>query len=574
MAAAALTIKTFPTDKYNDEYPPDPPGREMDKYSRIWRVYRDERSKFELDRVDGWNRLFDILLTFAGLFIAALTVFLVDSYKLLQEDSTDYIAEILFNISASVPVSNATGNVTRPRSDSSHPSPSLLLRSTNVSWFSSLLVTLAVALYCILAKQWIREYERIIRTGAPTSHEWTKRQVMAWEYMKRWGVPVLVSLLPTLIHASLFLFLLGLCLFLIEINKPITILVAVAGGVVLLAYVLQSSLSLFIESCAWRTSLTRRLRDLFRATTPPTSIFRRVIAVLPWSGSEITLDNAEAYAIRWLLLSCGPNAAAVATQAIAAAVGPPDTYNQGYDNGTLSGPVPPNNPTAWQAGRAAGIAAAASFAIVPPPGQNDAWQRAESAGLEAGWRGFVSAATALDGGPTRDELSDVLAGHAAGYAAWLAIERRSAIPYIPWDLARAAGRASGFSGSQVGEVTARASALTKTTTTTAMASGVISTTTVITGTTTGAVTPNEPNADPSQRFRKAYTDTYRAANNAANNAGIVPVRAHNVLAYLRAYKPHDLRERLSAREAEISTYPHETHQDELEYCQRALQGLL
>ncbi|EJD50460.1 hypothetical protein AURDEDRAFT_21558, partial [Auricularia subglabra TFB-10046 SS5] len=105
--------------------------------------------------LDGWNKTLDILLIFAGLFSAVSTAFIIESYKLLQVDNTDYIANALYL--------SLTRNTTspidlEPPGDNFKASGSS--RWINGLWFSSLVLSLAVALLSILAKQWLEEYSR------------------------------------------------------------------------------------------------------------------------------------------------------------------------------------------------------------------------------------------------------------------------------------------------------------------------------------------------------------------------------------------------------------------------------
>ncbi|KZV96608.1 hypothetical protein EXIGLDRAFT_732645 [Exidia glandulosa HHB12029] len=112
--------------------------------------------------LDGWSKTLDILLIFAGLFSAVATAFIVESYKSLQPDFAEYTARALF-ILVSAPI-NASGVDSAP----TLPDPTTFIVATrsrwiNGIWFTSLSLSLAVALLCILVKQWIGQYkERIL----------------------------------------------------------------------------------------------------------------------------------------------------------------------------------------------------------------------------------------------------------------------------------------------------------------------------------------------------------------------------------------------------------------------------
>ncbi|KZV91448.1 hypothetical protein EXIGLDRAFT_615663, partial [Exidia glandulosa HHB12029] len=103
--------------------------------------------------LDGWHKTLDILLIFAGLFSAVATAFVVESYKLLQPDNEAYIASALQAL-----VLAANGTRPLPALAPAQSSPSSLSRWINGLWFTSLMLSLTVALLCILVKQWLGEY--------------------------------------------------------------------------------------------------------------------------------------------------------------------------------------------------------------------------------------------------------------------------------------------------------------------------------------------------------------------------------------------------------------------------------
>ncbi|KZV79385.1 hypothetical protein EXIGLDRAFT_757013 [Exidia glandulosa HHB12029] len=73
----------------------------MSENARVWTVYRDEAAIRDEAMLDGWNKTLDILLIFAGLFSAVATAFIVESYKLLQPDYTEYAARALYVLASS-----------------------------------------------------------------------------------------------------------------------------------------------------------------------------------------------------------------------------------------------------------------------------------------------------------------------------------------------------------------------------------------------------------------------------------------------------------------------------------------
>ncbi|KZV95243.1 hypothetical protein EXIGLDRAFT_610785, partial [Exidia glandulosa HHB12029] len=127
----------------------------MDDGARVWKVYRDEAMAYDTTMLDGWSQTLDILLLFAGLFSAVATAFVIESYKLLQPDNEAFMVSALYIIATA---SNRSAAATLPVPAALNPSTSTLPRWINGLWFTSILLSLAVAFLTILVKQWITEY--------------------------------------------------------------------------------------------------------------------------------------------------------------------------------------------------------------------------------------------------------------------------------------------------------------------------------------------------------------------------------------------------------------------------------
>ncbi|KZV85824.1 hypothetical protein EXIGLDRAFT_622593, partial [Exidia glandulosa HHB12029] len=125
----------------------------MEDAERVWKVYRKEANAHDSALLDGWSSTLDILLIFAGLFSLATTAFVVESYHLLQPDSVAYTAAVLYTL---VSATNHSTGITLPAPPNLQNASSLA-RWINGLWFTSLLLSLIVALLGILAKQCIAE---------------------------------------------------------------------------------------------------------------------------------------------------------------------------------------------------------------------------------------------------------------------------------------------------------------------------------------------------------------------------------------------------------------------------------
>ncbi|KZV86889.1 hypothetical protein EXIGLDRAFT_621335, partial [Exidia glandulosa HHB12029] len=126
----------------------------MDPSARVWKVYRKEATIVDNALLEGWSNTLNILLIFAGLFSAVATAFVIESYQQLQPDNAAYAATALYIL---VAASNHSKALDLP------PPPDLAYGSSvsrwiNGLWFTSILLSLAVALLSILVLQWIGEY--------------------------------------------------------------------------------------------------------------------------------------------------------------------------------------------------------------------------------------------------------------------------------------------------------------------------------------------------------------------------------------------------------------------------------
>ncbi|EJD33008.1 hypothetical protein AURDEDRAFT_77287, partial [Auricularia subglabra TFB-10046 SS5] len=149
----------MPDSELNRKYPPDAWGAEGEPNARVWRVYKGEASAADKDTLDSWNKTLDVLLIFAGLFSAVSTAFLIESYKTLQPDYTQYVATFLYSAAVAF---NKSGSALPPLDALLAPDLSAQTSATqrwiNGLWFISLVVSLLVALLSILLKQWLDDY--------------------------------------------------------------------------------------------------------------------------------------------------------------------------------------------------------------------------------------------------------------------------------------------------------------------------------------------------------------------------------------------------------------------------------
>ncbi|KAF9021769.1 hypothetical protein BDZ89DRAFT_228814 [Hymenopellis radicata] len=120
----------------------------------------------------------------------------------------------------------------------------------NGLWFASLGLSLTTALITVLIKQWIHQY-MAIPSGSPR-HRARTRQFRNDSFQK-WNVPLIIGLLPVLMHLSLGIFFVGLVIYLHNLSG---IIAACIGGLAFLVYFSSNLLPLFSPDCLYRSPLS------------------------------------------------------------------------------------------------------------------------------------------------------------------------------------------------------------------------------------------------------------------------------------------------------------------------------
>lgn len=134
----------------------------------------------------------------------------------------------------------------------------------NIFWFLSLAYSLATALAATLVKGWVRSYiYRIERNPAP--HRKARIRSYLHKGLHTFGMPLIVEMVPTLLHISVFWFLAGLFIFLLPINKAIAYAIAL-GALVIVAttYSIATILSIWYSNCPYLTPLSMTWRYLWK----------------------------------------------------------------------------------------------------------------------------------------------------------------------------------------------------------------------------------------------------------------------------------------------------------------------
>ncbi|CAE6503953.1 unnamed protein product [Rhizoctonia solani] len=231
----------------------------LDKDGKFWKVYVKETDEWDAELVDGWNKSLDVILVFAALFSAISTAFLMESSQRLQEDPVDMSEQTLLIISQTLlAIANSTAPAAAPPPGDKPFTPPRIVVIVNTLWYMSLSVSVSASFLAMLAKDWCHSF-LAGRTGEP--YVQARRRQRRWTMIENWKMQELITVLPSLIHLSLLLFAIGLCIYVWELNKVVAIPVWCVCGASVGFYVASSFLATILEDFPYTTIISRTLRS-------------------------------------------------------------------------------------------------------------------------------------------------------------------------------------------------------------------------------------------------------------------------------------------------------------------------
>ncbi|KAG8948444.1 hypothetical protein FRC03_000725 [Tulasnella sp. 419] len=200
----------------------------IDDDMSFWQTYITEAEKFDKEMVDGWNRSLDNLLVFSGLFSGVNTAFIIETYKLLQQDPAEETARMFRLLLKHRNDDHQFSDEELGLTFGGAERPAIRINSI---FFASLSCSLLVALGAVQGKDWLTHYDHHGLASKPHSAQARNRQKKL-DGLKRWKFRLLISFLPLLMQISLALFLGGVIVFLWEISSDVAAVVmgfALAG---------------------------------------------------------------------------------------------------------------------------------------------------------------------------------------------------------------------------------------------------------------------------------------------------------------------------------------------------------
>ncbi|GJE95708.1 hypothetical protein PsYK624_118940 [Phanerochaete sordida] len=210
--------------------------------------------------MEGYSDDMDTLLVFAGLFSAILTAFVVQTYPLLQPSSTDITNQLLAANNrmlvqgfTAILTGISSGPLTSLLVDDPPPfQPRTSARWINCLFFTSLVLSLAAALFAILIKQWIREY---MEWSSPLSLPRENVLVRQWRFesWETWSIAAVISTVPAFLEIAMILFLIGIIILLWTMDNIVAICVTVVIAGFLLVVAIFTVLPVFFRRCPYKS---------------------------------------------------------------------------------------------------------------------------------------------------------------------------------------------------------------------------------------------------------------------------------------------------------------------------------
>ncbi|KAK7685447.1 hypothetical protein QCA50_011310 [Cerrena zonata] len=211
-------------------------------------------------KVDNSNSDLDSLLILIALFSAIVAAFTIESYKNLTQDpavaSATLLAQLVLHLNGTEAL-QATGYNFTPLPSGTAAVDILV----NTFWFLSLVCSIITASVGIFAKQWLRNFLNIT---CSSPEEWIRVREVRHEALLRWKTFELAAFLPLLLQLALLLFLVGLVLFLQQINPVVGWIVT--GGVIVwitaLAFVVL--VPMISSTCPYQIAFLRPIYERVR----------------------------------------------------------------------------------------------------------------------------------------------------------------------------------------------------------------------------------------------------------------------------------------------------------------------
>ena len=193
----------------------------------------------------------------AALFAGFLSAFLIELLRRLEPDPMDTIQDVLIYQTQMMRNSSLGPYVPLDFSPPGH------IVVVNVFFYASLGVMILAAFTAMLIKSWVREFDRGLRAMSIPEQR-AKTREFRYLGMERWKLTEMVGILPSLIQISLFLFSIGLIVFLFHISTPSFGVTTAIFAIGVLYYAVTTSISVLVTSSPFHSPPSRALGKVYQ----------------------------------------------------------------------------------------------------------------------------------------------------------------------------------------------------------------------------------------------------------------------------------------------------------------------
>ena len=194
----------------------------------------------------------------AGLFSAVGAVSLVESYKWLSPDSGDQTVRLLkatVNILAQEFNSNNTGVSSIVDAGDEPFHRTLDVVAVNILWFGSMVICIGCAIASTLVQHWGRRYLELTQGYHPASNNERVRNVL-FNVFDKFHMQEIRLLVGMALYTSVFLYCLGIIVFIIHIDWALAPLAASYLSLCGVLYAIVTVLPFFFLDCPFSTPFT------------------------------------------------------------------------------------------------------------------------------------------------------------------------------------------------------------------------------------------------------------------------------------------------------------------------------
>ncbi|KAH9165362.1 hypothetical protein EDB89DRAFT_2102259, partial [Lactarius sanguifluus] len=243
----------YPPPEVTTKAPQEAPSF-VDGSGPIFSMYSERATEDDEKMAESWKADAEGILVFTGLFSAAvaslISVSIQDIRPNPQDTSNFYLANIYQTLSN--PGSNVSSSLPASPPPFSPPNYAIWV---NALWFLSLVISITCALLATLLQQWARRYLEVTQPRY-SPHKRARIRAFFFEGVDKFLLPWAVEALPTLLHASLFLFIAGLAVFLHNVNLTIFKLALSWVGVCVALYGCITFIPIFRHDSPYHTPLS------------------------------------------------------------------------------------------------------------------------------------------------------------------------------------------------------------------------------------------------------------------------------------------------------------------------------